>query len=269
MKTPTYWYSVERNEVATVPMHRESLYQITIHRRSAFSTVSRFFFSLFFFLPPSADTARNRLPTIEIDYYGRFWMITGRKQSQSVVPPGSRRSCTGQLALANAGFSTISFLLGTTTPLVSGFLFFSPHAWEEGTRRQIALWISAHFTTTLWSLSPSSSSSIGGRTPRSCCSRASPGRASPWRPAATAAARRRSRPRQPPGSESRSGDPAVSPNPSALILTGRRRSSKGLEVFVLASLFSQWNAVSDSTLLLIRVSERALWFYIFAPTNLT
>ncbi|RWW46635.1 hypothetical protein BHE74_00047420, partial [Ensete ventricosum] len=135
MKTPTYWYSVERNEVATVPMHRESLYQITIHRRSAFSTVSRFFFSLFFFLPPSADTARNRLPTIEIDYYGRFWMITGRKQSQSVVPPGSRRSCTGQLALANAGFSTISFLLGTTTPLVSGFLFFSPHAWEEGTRR--------------------------------------------------------------------------------------------------------------------------------------
>ncbi|RRT50786.1 hypothetical protein B296_00046223 [Ensete ventricosum] len=79
MKTPTYWYSVERNEVASVHMHRESLYQITIHRRSAFSTVSRFFFSLFFFLPPSADTARNRLPTIEIDYYRSILDDNGAK----------------------------------------------------------------------------------------------------------------------------------------------------------------------------------------------
>ncbi|RWV99028.1 hypothetical protein GW17_00038090 [Ensete ventricosum] len=29
---------------------------------------SRFFFSLFFFLPPSADTAQNRTPTIKIDH---------------------------------------------------------------------------------------------------------------------------------------------------------------------------------------------------------
>ncbi|RZS14682.1 hypothetical protein BHM03_00046402 [Ensete ventricosum] len=92
----------------------------------------RFFFSLFFFLPPSVDTARNRPLTVEIDRYrsqrsatveidryrptatddgrnrplpfdsdrrrsksivtGRFRVVTGRKQPQSTVPPGSGRS---------------------------------------------------------------------------------------------------------------------------------------------------------------------------------
>ncbi|RRT45270.1 hypothetical protein B296_00055239 [Ensete ventricosum] len=93
---------------------------------------SRFFFSLFFFLPPSVDTARNRPSTVEIDRYrsqrsatveidryrptatddgrnrplpfdsdrrrsksivtGRFRVVTGWKQPQLAVSPGTGRS---------------------------------------------------------------------------------------------------------------------------------------------------------------------------------
>ncbi|RRT77333.1 hypothetical protein B296_00028859 [Ensete ventricosum] len=56
-------------------------------------------FSLYFFLPPSADTTRNRPPMTEIDRYhltttddDRFWVVTAWKQPQSAVLPGSRRS---------------------------------------------------------------------------------------------------------------------------------------------------------------------------------
>ncbi|RRT53796.1 hypothetical protein B296_00024163 [Ensete ventricosum] len=44
--------------------------QTTLLLRSAI----RFFFSLFFFLPPSVPTARNRPPTVKIDHY---WSISG------------------------------------------------------------------------------------------------------------------------------------------------------------------------------------------------
>ncbi|RWW36189.1 hypothetical protein BHE74_00058810, partial [Ensete ventricosum] len=53
-----------------------------------------FFYSLFFFLPPLADTVRNRPPKVEID---RYRVVTGRKQPQSAIPPGSGRSHTGLL----------------------------------------------------------------------------------------------------------------------------------------------------------------------------
>ncbi|RZS22679.1 hypothetical protein BHM03_00055487 [Ensete ventricosum] len=67
--------------------------------RTKSNAVSRFFFSLFFFLPLSVDTDQNRPPTIEIDrrrskstVTDRFRVVTGRKQPQSTAAPGSGRS---------------------------------------------------------------------------------------------------------------------------------------------------------------------------------
>ncbi|RWW35493.1 hypothetical protein BHE74_00059574 [Ensete ventricosum] len=60
---------------------------------------SKFFFSLFFFLPPSIDTARNRplrpnngRQQSKSTVTGRFRILTRQKQPQSVVSPDSERS---------------------------------------------------------------------------------------------------------------------------------------------------------------------------------
>ncbi|RWV94087.1 hypothetical protein BHE74_00055110 [Ensete ventricosum] len=59
------------------------------YRRTELNSVW-FFFSLFFFLPPLVDTARNRPPMVEIDCYRSI--SGGEKQPQSAIPPGSKRS---------------------------------------------------------------------------------------------------------------------------------------------------------------------------------
>ncbi|RWW00287.1 hypothetical protein BHE74_00041716 [Ensete ventricosum] len=61
-------------------------------QRNSRDFLSLFFFSLFFFLPPSAVTARIGRRQSKLTITGRFRVVTGRKQPQSMVPPGSGQS---------------------------------------------------------------------------------------------------------------------------------------------------------------------------------
>ncbi|RWW00838.1 hypothetical protein GW17_00036167, partial [Ensete ventricosum] len=73
----------------------ESMGQFFAHKRRIArgkSSGSMFVFSHFFFPPPSADTARNRLPTVEIARYRSISGGNRAKTPRSMVPPNSEWS---------------------------------------------------------------------------------------------------------------------------------------------------------------------------------